>query len=178
MANATPPSAGGSNDREALETLADVLWAERHLVEYLLFKLVTAKLLLAAGERRFMQRAMDEVERVMERLQEVEVRREVALAPVAAAWGCPMDDLSLAKLVTTAPEPMATVFADLHESFLALTAEIEETSAANRRLASQALSEVQSTLETLTGPAVTTTYTARGTHDHMVAGPMRLNEVL
>jgi hypothetical protein len=167
-----------TDDRRALEALADVLWAERHLVEYLLFKLVSAKLLLAAGERRFMPRAMDEVERVMDRLHDVEGRREAALGPVAADWGCRVADLSLANLATRAPEPMATVFRDLHESFLTLTSEIEETSEANRRLATSTLNQVRSTLETLTGPSVTTTYTARGTHDHIVTAPIRLNEVL
>lgn len=167
-----------TDDREALEALADVLWAERHLVEYLLFKLVTAKLLLAAGERRFMPRAMDEVERVVERLKDVEEHREAALSPIAAAAGCRIADLTLAKLVTVAPEPMATVFKDLHDNFMALTAEIEETSATSRRLASQALSQVRSTIETMTGPALTTTYTARGTHDHIMTAPIRLNEVL
>lgn len=167
-----------TDDSDALETVADVLWAERHLVEYLLFKLITAKLLLSAGERRFMPRAMDEIERVMERLADVEGRREAALRPVAAAWNIPLPELSLAALATRAPEPMATVFKDLHENFLSLTAEIEETSAANRRLAHSTLNQVRSTLETLTGPSVNTTYTARGTHDHLITNPIRLDKAL
>lgn len=166
-----------TNDSQALEAVADVLWAERHLVEYLLFKLTTAKLLLAGGERRFMPRAMDEVEGVMGRLAEVEGRREVALGPVASAWEVPISELSLALLATRAPEPMATVFKDLREGFMMLTAEIEETSNANRKLANTTLNHVRSTLGTLTGPSVTTTYTARGTHDHSVTNPIRLDKV-
>lgn len=167
-----------TDDGEPLEALADVLWAERHLVEYLLFKLVTAKLLLSAGERRFVPRAMDEVERVLERLHEVERRREAALVPVALAWGVGPSELSLATLSVHAPEPMATVFRDLHEGLLKLADEIEETSAANRRLANAGLNQVQSALDNLTGPSVTTTYTARGTHAHVVNAPVRLDEVL
>ena len=167
-----------NDDSRALEAVADVLWTERHLVDYLLFKLVTTKLLLTAGERRFMPRAMDEVERVLERLQDVEVRREMALQPVAAAWNVPVTDLSLATLAARAPEPMATVFRDLHENFLALTAEIEETSALNRKLANSTLNHVRSMLETLTGPSAPTTYTARGTHDHVRTNPIRLDKAL
>ena len=166
------------DDRDALEALADVLWAERHLVEYLLFKMVTAKLLLAAGERRFMPRAMDEVERVTERLHDAETRREAALLPLARSWGCSVQDLTLAKLAERVEEPMATVFRDLHEGFKTLTAEIEETAATNRRLTNQELGHVRSTLDALTGAGATNTYTARGTHDHVAAGPVRLNEVL
>jgi FlgN protein len=167
-----------TDDRDPLEALADVLWAERHLMEYLLFKLVTAKLLLTAGERRFVPRAMDEVERVLERLHEVERRREAALVPVALELDAAADDLTLATLSTRAPEPMATVFRDLHQGLMKLADEIEETSATNRRLANAGLNQVRSTLDNLTGPSVTTTYTARGTHAHMNSGPVRLDEVL
>ena len=167
-----------TDDQPSLEALADVLWAERHLVEYLLFKLVTAKLLLSAGERRFVPRAMDEVERVLERLHEVENRRELALLPVAAALDVPIPELTLASLSTRAPEPMATVFRELHEDFMRLAGEVEETSAANRRLANSSLNQVRSTIENLTGPSVTTTYTARGTHAHVMNTPIRLDEVL
>lgn len=167
-----------SDHRGPLEDLADVLWAERHLVEYLLFKLVTANLLLSAEERRFVPKAMDEVERVMERLGEVENRREAALLPVAREWQLQPRDLSLATLAQRAPEPMATVFRDLHSDFMALTAEIESTSAENRKLANSALNHMHSALETLTGPTIATTYTAKGTHDVGITNPIRLDRAL
>lgn len=166
------------DDRGALEDLADVLWAERHLVEYLLFKLVTANLLLAAEERRFVPKAMDEVERVMQRLSDVESRREAALLPLARRWGVAADELSLAALATRAEEPMATVFGDLHREFLSLTAEIEQTSAENRRMANSALNHMHSALDTLTGPTIASTYTAKGTHDVGVTNPLRLDRAL
>ena len=162
----------------ALEQLADVLWGQRHLVEYLLFKMITAKLLLGAGERRFMARSMEEIDRVVARLSEVEVRRAAALEPVARAWDVAPDDLTLARLSTDAPQPMATVFGDLHRAFLSLTSEIEQTAEDNRRLAGGQLDQLRSSLEGLTGPSVTTTYTARGTHDHIVTAPIRLDEVM
>lgn len=161
-----------------LESLADTLWAERHVVEYLLFKLVTAKLLLAADERRFINHAMDEVSRVTESLREVEHRRAQALVPVAHAWGLSTSELTLAELCTRSPAPMNTVFHDLQKAFLRLAEEIEETAATNRRLASAGLNHVRTTLDTLTGPAVTNTYTASGRHDYTVRAPMRLDQVL
>lgn len=164
--------------RRELEVLADTLWAERHVVEYLLFKLVTAKLILAADERRFVTLALDEVERVLGVLREAETRRAEALAHVAQSWGVHVDQLTLAELAARAPASWRSVFADHQRGFLALAEEIEETSATNRRLATSALSQVRSTLGALAGPAMPTTYTASGQPDTSVTTPLRLDRVL
>lgn len=161
-----------------LEQLAETLWAERNVVQFLLFKLVTAKLLLAADEHRFVAHALDEVERVLAGLREAEARRTAALSATARDWGVPAGDLSLRELVRLAPEPMATVFRDHQESFVALAEEIESTAADNRRLATSALTHVQRTLDALTGPPVGPTYTATGRHDTATPRPTRLDSVL
>ena len=161
-----------------LEALADTLWAERRVVEVLLFKLVTAKLVLEASERRFVTLAMDEVQHMLGTLRSSEVQRSAALEPVAAAWGCPPDDLTLSELANRSPSPMDAVFRDHHEAFLEMAVEIEETARTNSRLASASLTDVRSTLDALTGPPLASTYTAAGTHDTPVARPVRLDEVL
>lgn len=165
-------------DPAKLEALADTLWAERHVVELLLYKLTTAKLLLAADERRFVAPALDEVQQVVTALRDAEVRRAIALEETAAAWHVSAEDLTLAELATHAPEPMRGVFRDHQRAFRALAAEIEETSAANRKLATSALGHVQQALGALTGPALGATYTATGRHDTAYTPPTRLNEVL
>lgn len=163
---------------EELERLADTLWTERHVVEYLLFKLVTAKLLLAADDRRFITPAMDEVKCVLTTLRETEARRMEALLPVAAAWRLAAADLTIAELAERAPEPMATVFRDLQEAFIRLADEIEETAAANRRLASTGLAQVHSSLDALAGPSQVATNTATGQHQAAELSTMRLDRSL
>lgn len=170
------PNGGGPHAN--LEALADTLWSERHVVEYLLFKLVTAKLLLAATERRFISTALDEVERVIATLRSAEVQRAAALEAVADDWGVDADDLTLAELATRAPAPMDSVFADHRDAFDRLATEIEDTANTNRQLASAALGEVQATIEALAGPSGPRTYTAAGRHDADSTRPVRLDEVL
>lgn len=162
----------------SLEALADDLWSERHLVELLLFKLVSAKLLLAADERRFVAPALDEVQRVLAKLHEAEVRRAITLEDVAGDWRVAADDLTLAELATHAPEPLRGVFRDHQRAFQALVVEIEETAAANRALASSALGQMRQAIDALTGPSLGATYTAAGHHDTAFTPPTRLNEVL
>lgn len=164
---------------DELQTLADTLWAERRVVEFLLFKLVTAKLILATDERRFVAHALDEVERVVESLRAFELRRAVALEPVARLWNTSIDDLTLGELAARAPEPLASVFRDHHETFLSLASEIEETATENRKLASSSLTHVRQTLDALAGaPAASSTYTASGTHRPVAASPFRLDRAL
>lgn len=161
-----------------LEALADALWSERHLVEVLLFKLVSAKLLLAADERRFVAPALDEVQRVLTKLHEAEVRRAATLEGVAGDWGADADDLTLAELAMHAPEPLGGVFREHQRAFQALVTEIEDTAAANRKLASNALGHIRQTIDALTGPSLGATYTAAGQHDTTFAHTTRLDEVL
>lgn len=161
-----------------LEALADTLWAERHVVEYLLFKLITAKLILAADERRFVTPALDEVERMVTALRSAEVRRASALATVARAWSVNVDALTLSELADRAPEPFGAVFRDHRDAFQSLASEIEATAQENRKLASSSLTHVQETIDALAGPPAGHTYTASGRHDATTTSALRLDEVL
>jgi uncharacterized protein YunC (DUF1805 family) len=100
-----------------LEHLADTLWRERHVVEFLLFKLVSARLILAAGERRFVACARDEVERVLDLLGEAEAARERGVEAVARLWNEPLDEVTIAELAIRSPEPLSTVFRDHRRAF-------------------------------------------------------------
>jgi hypothetical protein len=164
--------------RPVLERLADTLWAERHVVELLLYKLTAARLFLAADERRFVPVALDEVERVVGLLRDAEQRRTDAIAEAAEVLGVPVEGLTLTELAAASPEPLRSVFADHRKGFLSLAAEIEETAATNRRLATAALSSVREALDTLTGPPMTTTYTAAGRQVVAAPTPLRLDRVM
>lgn len=134
-----------------LSTLADTLWVERHLVEHLRYKLVSARLLLAADERRFVPRAVTEVDQVMARLWAAEAERDRAVTRVARDWRVPEAELTLLRLTLESPPPWDTVFDDHRETFQRLADEIEATARENRRLASGALQAVRTSLSTLTG---------------------------
>ncbi|HEX9887874.1 MAG TPA: flagellar export chaperone FlgN [Nitriliruptorales bacterium] len=144
-----------------LPALAQTLWAERHLVEHLLYKLVAANLMLAADDRRFVSRALDEVDAVVERLWDAERARSSAVAEVARHWRVPADEVTLSRLGSECPEPWGSMFDEHRDAFDRMTAEIERTADDNRRLASVALSDIRASLAALSGPQARTD-TARG----------------
>lgn len=160
------------------EGLADTLWQERHMVTTLLYRMVTAKLLLAADEHRFVAAAMDEVEDVVTALRGAEQTRLAALVEVADRLEAPVEDLTLAEIARRAPTAMRMVFDDHRTAFLELTAEIEQTADANRQLASSALGRVQRSLDALAGANPATTYDAAGQARLSTAGPLHLDRAL
>lgn len=169
---------GQTPSRERLEALADTLWAERHVVEFLLYKLTVAKLLLVSDERRFVSAALSEVEQVVARLRDAEDRRQAALAAVAQDWRRPASEVTLSVLAEQTDEPMRGVFDDHRKGFLELSLEIEETAAENRRLASGSLNSIQEALDALTGTASGPTYTASGRTQSPQVGPSQWDQTL
>jgi len=161
-----------------LESLADVLWVERHVVELLLYRLVAAKMFLAADERRYVSLALDEVEHALGRLRQAEERRVETVQSVAGVIGVRGSDLTLNLLAKSAPEPLRSVFADHLDAFGVLANEIEQTAKLNRQLASSALGSVRESLNVLTGAAPAPIYTAAGRVDASVPTPVALDRVL
>ena len=163
-----------------LQRLAETLWEERQVVEQLLYRLTCAKLLLSADEQRFVARAIDEVEDEVRRLREVELLRAGVVQGVAELAGGADRDVSLETLARDTPGPWPRVFGDLRSDFLRLAEEIEATTAANRALATQALTRVRSSIDALSGADSTSaTYTAEGrttASDERV--PLHLDRVL
>ena len=71
--------------------VSDILWRERELLDVLLFKLETEKLLLDAGELRWLSRSTREIELVLEQLRLAEMNRAVEVAALATQLGLPAD---------------------------------------------------------------------------------------
>ena len=162
-----------------LQRLAEVLWEERHLVGELLYRLTCARLLLAADQQRFVGNAVDEIDHTTSRLREVELHREGVVHDVADALGVPVDQLTLAALAADSGEPWSRIFRDHRREFLSLAAEIEETTEANRELASQALGRVRQSIDTLSGTDPTSiTYDAAGRSAPRVVVPLHLDRSL
>lgn len=137
----------------ATEELARLLSRERLLLELLLFKLVTLRQMLASGEVRFLAWASDEVERAIDKVRKAELARALAVNELAAAAGRSDADFTLGRLVESAPEPWASIFADHRQGFSRLTAEINDALAATRRLAAAGSGAVTDMLDRLGGGA-------------------------
>jgi hypothetical protein len=165
--------------RQQLKELAETLHSERQLLEHLLFKLVEARLVLAADEARFLPQAMREVEVLVDKVRFGEGHRQLAIRRLATAIGEPEDRITLSFLVSWAPEPYRTMFAEHRDHFGRLTTEIEQASLDNRRLANLAVQNLSDTLGTLLGAADAGTYTPQGTRGGgTVTLPTRIDEVL
>jgi hypothetical protein len=166
-----------------LSQLNEVLWAERRLLDVLLYRLVSAKLVLAADEKRFIPLAMAEVERTLEKIRVAELQRSLVIGRLALAWGVPREELSLVQLVDWAPEPARTLFEDHRTACMELTAEIEQVSRENKQLASAGLTEVRQLVELVVGPQAMATvdggaYTQRGALERPAEIAYRVDEVL
>ena len=101
-----------------MDELADLLAHECRLLEMLLFKLVSERQLVAAGETRFLGLAAAEVEQAMGRLREVQLRRSM----LADQLGQP----TLPALVRDAHGPYGLIFEDLCQTLFDLLSEIDE----------------------------------------------------
>ena len=163
-----------SSDSAHMAQLADTLWYERRLLEYLLFKLVSANLVLIADDRRFVGPAIAEVDAVMAEIRRAEEQRGVVVAEVARESNVPTSDVGLDFLVANAPETLRPTFEDHRTVFMSLVNEIEMLTRENRRRATVALVGIQGTLGFAGGDIYDATGSATRTPDL----PIRVNRVL
>lgn len=135
-----------------MDELAGRLSRERRLLEVLLFKLVTARHLLAAGESRFLTWAAAEVERAAERVREAEIMRASLVQQLARSMGLSEENLTLAALAKESPEPYRSIFDEHRRAFVDLVGEVEEVTNVNRQLADRGMREVGEVLEKIVMP--------------------------
>lgn len=159
-----------------LNNVSTILWRERQLLELLLFKLEEEQLLLAAGRTRWLARAANEVESVLEEISAAELARSVEVDAVAADLGLGSNP-SLGDLVDAAPAPWSGIFADHRDAFLAMTQEILAVAGSNRELLNRGQRVVRDALNFVEGPHEDT-YTPKGTRADQTASAVLLNEVL
>jgi hypothetical protein len=145
-----------------MEELAGLLNRERMLLELLLFKLVSLRQLLLAGEVRFLPWAAEEVDRATTKVREAELRRSLAVEGLSVSL---RDDagrertnplatpsqVTLRTLAESAPEPWRTIFSEHRKAFLQVAADLEDAISATRRLALSGGAAISATLDRLTG---------------------------
>ena len=154
--------------------LVDTLWFERRLLEFLLFKLVSANLVLSADDWRFVAPAIAEVERVVQEVRQAEADRAGLLSEVASEWNVGPHQLTLAYLAEHAPPELKSDLEDHRDAFMQLVNEIEELTRENRRLATVGIDGIRETL----GLSQTVTYDAAGRRGQRPASATRFDRVL
>ena len=135
-----------SSGNAHMAQLADTLWYERRLLEYLLFKLVSANLVLIANDRRFVGPAIAEVDAVLAEIRRAEGQRSDVVEAVAREWNVSPHAVGLEFLVDQAPDSLRPTFEDHRAMFMDLVNEIELLTRENHRLATVALDGIQGTL--------------------------------
>lgn len=159
-----------------LPELIAQLGRQRQLVEYLLFKLLEAQLLLSSEQAAFVPIAMAEIESVLRRIRDEEDRRDELVALLAEDWGMPPHELKLAYLTKHAPDPWRAAFAEHRQVFMSLVDEVEKVTRDNRRLASEGLGRVHAALSGLVEDA--STYSPEGQVEKFVARPVSYDQVV
>lgn len=101
-----------------MDQLLDVLGRQRHVLEYLLFRMLEARHLLDSGEVRFLHLAARDLEAASEAVREVELRR--ALLPIP-------DGATLRQLSDASLSPLQEI---LYEHLLELSRLAAELGAA------------------------------------------------
>jgi hypothetical protein len=112
--------------------VSDILWRERELLDLLLFKLDSERLLLRTGSIRWLARSTHEVDLVLEQLQLAEVTRALEVDDLAAQLGL-KPGATLSDLAAAAPTPWAELFHAHRTAFRTLVNEVSDLAEANQR---------------------------------------------
>jgi len=114
----------------SLSELSNILWRERRLLELLAFKLEEERLVLASGRTRWLPRASNEVDTIVDEIKHVRLERAISLADVSADVG--LDDApTLRVLAGRVPPPWDGICADHARALRTLSQEIESITRAD-----------------------------------------------
>jgi hypothetical protein len=132
-----------------MEKLSQVLWRERELLETLLYKLEVEQLVMSTGRPRWLLRAAQEVQSVLEVIRETELLRAVAADQVAEELGLAPGP-SLQSLIDASGEPWRSILTDHRDAFLRVTADVAVLADVNRELITAGIRSARETLLNMT----------------------------
>ncbi|MDQ6696283.1 MAG: flagellar export chaperone FlgN [Actinomycetota bacterium] len=130
-----------------MEQLTDALRHEQSLLERMLFKLVETRLLLGAGEVRFLADSAREAAQARRRACNADLGR-AAIVGCLRPRGRHARTPTLRELAADAPEPWARMLRDHHDALTSLVGQIEVAAHHNARFAHQGLAQVAQRLPT------------------------------
>ncbi len=140
--------------------VSSLLWREREALEHLLYTLTVERLVVASGEIRWLAPANREVEACVADLRGIEVIRAAEVDALADALGIQTFGATLRELAAVADEPWRSILEEHREGLIALIAEIDAASEANRVLLTAGARAVRDTLLSITDDVEV--YDARG----------------
>jgi FlgN protein len=144
------------------EELSNELWRERGILENLLYKFTTQRLLVTNGESRWLGRCTAEIEALKNQLSTTQLTVDMMSSAVAIRWGLAIETSpTLRELVAAAPQdgPWAGILQDHHAAILKLADEIRTLSDENARFLRAANISLQEAGQNTGSPV---TYTASG----------------
>ena len=128
--------------------VSDTLWRERELLDLLLFKLDSERLLLRAGSVRWLARSTHELDLVLEQIQLVEITRALEVDALAAQLGL-ASGATLSDLAAVAPTPWKELFHAHRAAFRTLIDEVTALAEANQQALREACVTSERNLATL-----------------------------
>lgn len=158
------------------ENLSHELFRQRGILENLLYKFTTQRLLITNGESRWLGRCTAEIEVLSKQLATNMLTVDVLSLSLARTWGAPCEQApTLRELVEAAPAegPWKLALADHHRAISSLTEQIKSVSAENSQFVRAAQISLQDAGQS--GSAVT--YTATGTAAPTQSGSTLLDRV-
>jgi hypothetical protein len=173
------PATEQSIPTDPYAALAAVLWSEREVLETVLYALTQERLILAAGETRWLHRADAQLRAALDRLRTAEVMRAAELDALTDELRLP-HETTLAELVSIAPEPWPLVLDEHRAALRDLAAEIDRAGGQLRGTLSAGAAAIAETLEGLAGlggaESAPAGYTATGAAAGFTLPPLLFDE--
>jgi len=161
------------SDVASLTGLATALWDVRDAMGDVLFKLATERLIVTAGEVRWLSAANRALEDSLAHLRSLELIRAMEADAAASAAGLP-PGATLAALAHQVPEPWSGMLLGHRSALLELAGEIASSADENRRLLDAGSRQLRDTLNSIT--ASTGVYDAKGVTQSAADRLRRLDE--
>jgi hypothetical protein len=137
-----------------------MLWAERRLLELLLFKLEEEQLILSSGRSQWLAKASREVETVLTEIRAADLGRAAESQAAAIAVGLD-PSARLGEIADAAPPPWDDLLRAHRDAFAELTTKISSVADGNRDLLASSHRATQETIATLHREAATYTSVGR-----------------
>jgi len=110
-------------------TLSSTLWRLREVLDHLLFKVFETQLVVSSGQTKWLANASRELDAALQEVRHVEIMRAVETVSIADQLGVP-PNLTLARLIRSAPSPWDTILLEHREALVELTGDLDRATAA------------------------------------------------
>lgn len=124
-------NAASDTSASPLSDLTRILWQQRRHLERLQYLMHVQALILSSGDDSMLRHAVDDIQRLLATISEIETSRRELTAEIGISMGLDAD-ASLEDLVNRAPEPYEQILAEHRDAFLVLVGDITTVSLGGR----------------------------------------------